>query len=801
MFESRVVKNPELVEYGKFVEIKDDSRFPAISVTRVSYRDQSNAFPNNIGLPPLTSVEIYPKYGVITYLANATDIVVSLSSGNLDIGDVGLIDHYTTGFNVRGSIIRTNTVTRGGSSYEMGALSVLPYGTTPVWVTNNTIGVSGSMSSNITNTVAISTTQTVSVSVVNHIEIANDAGNPIPISTTQTLPISGSVTVLNPATALQVTNTVAISTTQTLPVSVINLITSVQVYTSSNTLTVSGNTAVTNTVAISTAQTLPVSGSVTITNSISTTPVGIQQVSYADGYQLDQSGRLRVAMIGNQWWYTSSIDKDGDVRFQEAFAGEGQSIYVQNYAATLMTSGSASGGSAIRQTRRRFPLRPGVGQQWFSTWNWDGNDAGVVKRCGWNTQYNGMFFELSGGNMNVVVRRRLPDGTLNESRVSRNEFNGDKLNGSGPSAENWNLPAISAFTTTLAPTVTAVAVQNALSAYNVRYRTTTAQAASAFIIGSKVTVQGFSPITFNGCAVVKTYDTTNSTIDLTYSFNPGTYISGVATGSIIQNAYHGTHTYFLDVFGGRTNRVRFGKITDNGEIILHTFQFDGAFGGCFTSAPTMPVRKEIFTTQNVNLRPTMSLFGVSVNTEAEVELNPSFAVAHNNNYLRLDYNTPAGVGDLREYPLLGVGLRAGEPYQRGDIQIQSINIIDIRNIGGSNNGGALFWRLVLNPTLSGTIPAPTNIGKASRHWEYTVADHSTNSVNISAGAASQGIELLAGYAASVNTIDTRTSLNFLNLGSNVNNTDADIVVLFVRQLSPAANDAQVVASMNIIEAI
>jgi hypothetical protein len=334
----------------------------------------------------------------------------------------------------------------------------------------------------------------------------------------------------------------------------------------------------------------------------------------------------------------------------------------------------------------------------------------------------------------------------------------------------------------------------------VRYRPTTAQAASAFIIGSKVTVQGFSPITFNGCAVVKAYDTTNSTIDLTYPFNPGTYISGVATGSIIQNAYHGTHTYFLDVFGGRTNRVRFGKITDNGEIILHIFQFDGTFGGCFTSAPTMPVRKEIFTTQNVNLRPTMSLFGVAVNTEAEVELNPSFAVAHNNNYLKLDYNTPAG-GNLQEYPLLGVGLRAGEPYQRGDIQIQSVSIMDIRNIGGSNNGGALFWRLVLNPTLSGTIPTPTNIGKASRHWEYTIADHSTNGVNISAGAASQGIELLAGYAASVGTIDTRTSLNFLNLGSNVDNTDADKVVLFVRQLSPAAADAQVVANLNIIEAI
>ena len=798
MFESRVVKNPELVEYGKFVEIKDDSRFPAISVTRVSYRDQSNAFPNNAGLPPLTSVEVYPKYGVITYIANASDINLVLSASEVDIGNVGLIDHYTTGFDTHASIIRTNTVARGGSSFEMGAVSVLPYGTTPVWLTNNTMGVSGSISTNITNTVAISTTQTVSVSVVNsQIEISNDAGNPVPINTTQTLPISGSVTILNPVTAVQVTNTVAISTTQTLPVSVINPVTSVLVSTNSNTLAVSGNTAVTNTVAISTTQTLPV----TITNSISTTPAGIQQVSYADGYQLDQSGRLRVASVGEQWWYTSSIDKDGDLRFQEAFTGTGQSIFVQNFAATLMTSGSASNGSAIRMSRRRFPIRPGIGLQWFSTWNWDGNDAGVVKRCGWNTAFNGMMFELSGGDMNAVVRRRLPDGTLNESRVPRSQFNGDKLDGNGPSGENWNLPELSAFTTnTLTPTVTAVAVQNALSAFNVRYRTTTAQAASAFIIGSKVTVQGFSPITFNGCAVVKSYSTTNSTIDLTYPFNPGTYISGAATGSIVQNAYHGTHTYFFDLFGGRTNRVRFGKITDAGEIILHTFAFDGQFGGTFSSAPSMPVRKEILNTQSVNLQPTMSLFGVALNIEAEAVLNPGFASAHNNNYLKLDYNTPAG-GNLQEYPLLGVGLRSGEPYQRGDLQVQSINIVDIRNIGGANNGGAIFWRLVLNPTLSGTIPTPINIGKASRHWEYTVADHSTNGVNISAGAASQGIELMAGYVASVGTIDTRTSLNFLNMGSNIDYTDADKIVLFVRQLSPAANDAQVVATLNLVEAI
>ena len=43
-FEVKVVRNPQTVEYAKFVEIQNDSRFPAISVTRVSPYDDSNAF-------------------------------------------------------------------------------------------------------------------------------------------------------------------------------------------------------------------------------------------------------------------------------------------------------------------------------------------------------------------------------------------------------------------------------------------------------------------------------------------------------------------------------------------------------------------------------------------------------------------------------------------------------------------------------------------------------------------------------------------------------------------------------------
>lgn len=86
--ESRVIKNAQTVEYGKFVEIKNDSRFPAISVTRVEYRDTSNAFPNNQGVPPLTSVEIYPKYAVLTY-----DTSTSVANGS-PFGDNSSVDAF-----------------------------------------------------------------------------------------------------------------------------------------------------------------------------------------------------------------------------------------------------------------------------------------------------------------------------------------------------------------------------------------------------------------------------------------------------------------------------------------------------------------------------------------------------------------------------------------------------------------------------------------------------------------------------------------------------------------------------------
>jgi len=73
--ETRVVANYQTAEYGKFVEIKNNSLFPPVSVTRYNS-------PNAIGVPRLSSTEIYPKYAV---LVKNVDTTADNYTGNLNM--------------------------------------------------------------------------------------------------------------------------------------------------------------------------------------------------------------------------------------------------------------------------------------------------------------------------------------------------------------------------------------------------------------------------------------------------------------------------------------------------------------------------------------------------------------------------------------------------------------------------------------------------------------------------------------------------------------------------------------------
>jgi hypothetical protein len=87
MINTNVTRNYQTAEYGKFIEFDGDARYPAVSVTRLSYPDTTSAFPGNSAAKPLSSVDIYPKYGVLSYIANPEDIsfTVYLSAENVSV--------------------------------------------------------------------------------------------------------------------------------------------------------------------------------------------------------------------------------------------------------------------------------------------------------------------------------------------------------------------------------------------------------------------------------------------------------------------------------------------------------------------------------------------------------------------------------------------------------------------------------------------------------------------------------------------------------------------------------------------
>ena len=400
-YQSNVVRNPELVEYGKFVELTNDARFPAISVTRISPRDQSAAFGNNnTGMPAFTSIDIYPKYGIITYLANASDIKLTLSASEVDIGNVGLVDHYTTGFDTYASVVYTNTVVNGGNSYSMGAVSVKPYGITDVRSTG-TAAVSGSVTINsldayVSSITANQATEITLQKVLTGKDFATDTSlrtlTAVTYNTavTNTAAVSGSVTILNPITALQVTNTVAISTTQTLPIS----------------------------------------GSITILNPVSTVNITGSVATNFNPTQVDAFNRLRVS---NPLTLFDSSHRFRDNNLWSTLSSGGGSVAF-NLTQGLMDLNvtNTAGASALRETTKVFAYQPGKSLLVMNTFVMGASATGLVQRVGYFGNDNGIYLQMEDDVISFV-KRSIVTGSLVNTVTPRSSWNGDKLDGTGPS--------------------------------------------------------------------------------------------------------------------------------------------------------------------------------------------------------------------------------------------------------------------------------------------------------------------------------------------------------------------------------
>ena len=156
------------------------------------------------------------------------------------------------------------------------------------------------------------------------------------------------------------------------------------------------------------------------------------------GTNTDAFGRLRVSQPYTL--FDSQSRYAADNQFDTAVTGTGSTTFNSNQASVSMAVTGGGVGSVVRQTYRVFPYQPGKGLLVLATFLMDnGTSANLNQKVGYFNTQNGVFFQRTSGINSFVLRTSIT-GTPSDARaVAQSSWNGDKLDGTGPSGLTLDL--------------------------------------------------------------------------------------------------------------------------------------------------------------------------------------------------------------------------------------------------------------------------------------------------------------------------------------------------------------------------
>ena len=328
------------------------------------------------------------------YITNFDDLSITLSAADLTIGSVKIQDPD--------SGLQVDVVPVGIGT---GALRVLSQ---DLESTEDDVTI-GDRNGNFASVYApLSALRVYNTNPVSSVDVTNI----VSVKSSNTFPISGSVTVLNPITSVNVLN----FPTQLSSVSITNQLTGITVL---NPVTAVSILNPVTTVSITNQLT-----GITVLNPVT------QITTSQEPTQLDAFGRLRVSSPmtlfdsshrykDNNLWSTLSAN-GGSVSFNAS-----QGLMELNVTNT-------AGASAIRETTKVFAYQPGKSLLVMNTFVMASSATNLRQRVGYFGDQNGIYFQLDDGNISMV-KRSLVTGSIVESVISRSNWNGDKLDGTGSS--------------------------------------------------------------------------------------------------------------------------------------------------------------------------------------------------------------------------------------------------------------------------------------------------------------------------------------------------------------------------------
>jgi len=145
--------------------------------------------------------------------------------------------------------------------------------------------------------------------------------------------------------------------------------------------------------------------------------------------QFSNNNRLKVAPYQTVFFNTFQYGKETDV-WDERIIGVGTATHNVNSSNIVMQVGSTAGSKVIRQTKNVMRYIPGRSASLAFAIRLETPKVGIRRRFGLFDEYNGAYFEDDGGTYAYVIRSTT-SGITTETRVTRENWNGEKFDGNG----------------------------------------------------------------------------------------------------------------------------------------------------------------------------------------------------------------------------------------------------------------------------------------------------------------------------------------------------------------------------------
>lgn len=465
----------------------------------------------------------------------------------------------------------------------------------------------------------------------------------------------------------------------------------------------------------------------------------------------DVFGRLKITR--HQAMFDTDLEYGLQSTRWESITGNGGTIVhmPEKGGANLAVPAATNNAYAIRQTKRYFRYQSGKQQYTSAAALFSFPDAGVVNRVGMFDDCNGLFFEQSYADINAtvtaagnqvnpngisVVRRATIGGAVTDTKITKDQWNVDKFDGTGPSRINLDFSKLQMFS-----------IQFAWYGAGI--------ATFGFYIDGR----------FYPCHIYKHANVVTQAYMRTGNLPARYEIRSISASNAASNLYH----------YGTSVMTEGGFDTDRGYIYAGSNGATSITTGLTARRPIASVRaKQIgasATTGTVATAPVAQAITVSgtpwtTNQYAGLYFIPTSGTNLGKPQLIASNSTNSLTFDSTQllYPLSN--MTVGDTFTIGLLNRGGVLPTDIDVYTA---GGAAFIEVVLSPALTGAS------------WS-DIGGTSLSQKDVSATALSGG-EVVASYYATKDTI-TRVDLTGLYpLGLNTKGTLSDILTVAVTPLT------------------